>query len=146
MISGFPAGIAAEAGAGAAGFNVNCSFCHQVAGQGVAGQFPRIAGRANVIASTPAGRKYLGSLLLYGMAGQITVDGAPLVGVMPSFAALSDEALAAILNHVMQLTKKAKTAPFTAAEIKAQRHDPPLSASAVLAIRGELKTSEAMQH
>ena len=142
---GAPAAFAAES-AGATGFNSTCAFCHQTAGQGLPGQFPRIAGRVNTIAATPAGRKYLSAVVLYGMSGQITVDGAPIVGVMPPFEVLGDQTLADILNYVMRFSKKGKVAPFTAAEIKAQRHDPPLSASAVFAMRGELKPSEAIQH
>ena len=142
---GASAAFAAES-AGAIGYNTNCAFCHQIAGQGLEGQFPRIAGRVNTIAATPAGRKYLSAVVLYGMSGQITVDGSTIVGLMPSFSVLSDKTLAEILNYVMQFSKKGKVAAFTAGEIKAQRRDPPLSASAVFALRGELKPSEAIQH
>jgi mono/diheme cytochrome c family protein len=137
---------AADASAGANAFNTNCSFCHQIAGQGLAGQFPRIAGRANIIAGTPNGRKYLVSLVLYGMSGPITVDGSQIAGVMPSFAALSDNSIASILNYIVRFSQKPNAAPFTDAEIKPQRHDPPLSSSAVFGLRSELKASEAIPH
>ena len=129
---------------GETAFNTYCSMCHQVRGQGVPGQFPRIADRADKIASTPEGRRYLCTLVLYGMAGQVTVDGTPLVGVMPPLGMLSDQSLADALNHVMQFSGKGKVRAFTAAEVKAQRRAAPLSAAEVHAIRDQLVTSGAI--
>lgn len=126
------------AGRGTDVFNTYCAMCHQVTGQGLPGQFPRIAGRADKIARSPQGRQYLCTLVLYGMAGQVTVDGTSLVGVMPPLNALHDQDLADALNHVMQFNPKAKVRPFTAVEVKAQRRATPLSATDVHAIRGKL--------
>ncbi|HVC29968.1 MAG TPA: cytochrome c [Steroidobacteraceae bacterium] len=90
-------------------FNANCSMCHQLGAMGVTGQFPRLAGRAGRIAATAAGRHYLENVVLYGLMGTIEVDGTPIVGgVMPSFASLSNQDLAAALNYVISLDKSGK--------------------------------------
>ena len=90
-------------------FDANCSMCHQLRAAGVPGQFPRLAGRAGKIAATQAGRRYLEHVVLYGMMGTITVDGNQIVGgVMPSFASLSDQDLAAALNYVISLNAAGK--------------------------------------
>jgi cytochrome c5 len=97
---------AAAAPGHSAVFDANCSMCHQLAAAGVPGQFPRLAGRAGRIAATAAGRRYLEHVVLYGMMGTITVDGTQIVGgVMPSFASLSDQDLAAALDYVISLDK-----------------------------------------
>src|SRR5262245_32805566 len=79
-------------------YDTNCAMCHQKAGAGLAGQFPRLAGRAGAISATAGGRRYLAEVTLFGMAGKVEVDGTPIIGVMPSFAVLSDEDLVAALN------------------------------------------------
>ena len=121
-------------------FNTYCAMCHQITGQGVPGQFPRIAGRADQIAKSPKGREYLCTLVLYGMTGKVTIDGTSFVGVMAPLGQLSDQDLADALNHVMQLSK-AKVKPFTAAEVKAQRRPTPLSLTEVYEIRNQLMTA-----
>jgi cytochrome c5 len=122
-------------------FNTYCAMCHQPNGQGIPGQFPRIAGRADKIARTAKGRQYLCTLVIYGMAGQVTVDGSTLIGVMPPLGVtLTDQNLADALNHLMQLSH-AKVRPFTAAEVKAERRPTPLSATEVHAIRSQLASS-----
>jgi cytochrome c5 len=123
-------------------FNTYCAMCHQVNGQGIPGQFPRIAGRADKIALSAKGRQYLCTLVIYGMAGSVSVDGSQLIGVMPPLGStLTDENLAAALNHVMQLSGDSKVRPFTAAEVKAERRATPLSATDVHAIRNQLASS-----
>jgi cytochrome c5 len=90
-------------------FNTNCSMCHQLGAAGVPGQFPRLAGRAGKIAATAAGRNYLERVVLFGMIGGVTVDGTPIVGgVMPSFASLSDQDLAAALDYIASLDDAGK--------------------------------------
>jgi mono/diheme cytochrome c family protein len=100
----------------------------------------------NTIASTPAGRKYLASLVLNGMSGTVTVDNMPIVGVMPGFSALSDSTIAAILNYVQKFDRKVRGAPVSAADVKAARKDFPLAPPAVHALRDALPASEAIQH
>ena len=125
---------------GAAVFSQNCLMCHQSGGTGLPGQFPRLAGRVTHIASKPKGRSYLIELLNYGMTGKITVDGQELIGLMPPFAQLSDEEVAAALNYVSALGDQPRRAyaPFTPEEIKAGRAKPPKSAAEVHADRKAL--------
>lgn len=84
-------------------YDNNCALCHQKGGVGLKGQFPRLAGRAAVIASTGPGRRYLINVVLFGMAGRVDVDRTPIVGAMPSFAHLPDADLAAVLNYLIGL-------------------------------------------
>ena len=109
LAGSIPWSRAAAPAAHSAVFDTNCSMCHQLGAVGVAGQFPRLAGRAGRIAATPAGRSYLEHVVLYGMMGTITVDHTQIVGgVMPSFSALSNEDLAAALNYVASLDAAGK--------------------------------------
>ena len=79
-------------------FNANCASCHQSNGQGVTGAFPPLAGHVPSLYN--ADRDYLPNLLLYGLQGQINVAGVGYNGVMPAWAQLSDEDLAAVLNYI----------------------------------------------
>jgi cytochrome c5 len=121
-------------------FNDNCSMCHQLGAAGVPGQFPRLAGRAGKIAATAAGRNYLERVVLFGMMGSITVDGTPIAGgVMPSFASLSDQDLAAALNYITSLddsgTLHWQGPAFKAADIAGARAGKPLSPMQVHQLR-----------
>lgn len=105
-----------------AAFVSRCGMCHQASGEGLAGQFPKLAGRAAAIAQAPAGRRYMALVVLGGMAGRIEVEGKALNGVMPGMASLTDAEIAEVLSHVVTLGKPAKAAkPFKAAEIAAVR-------------------------
>jgi cytochrome c5 len=126
----------------AAAFNSNCSMCHQLAAAGLPGEFPRLAGRVGKIAATAAGRDYLEHVVLFGMAGQITVDGTPIYGVMPSFASLSNDDLAAALNYVANLDEHGQLhwqdPVFTPADIGRVRSGAQLSPTQVLHMRTAL--------
>ena len=103
-------------------YSGQCSMCHQPTGAGLPGTFPRLAGRVPIIAGSPDGRKYLASVLLYGLYGPVMIDGKQISGLMPPMASLNDQAIADVLNHVLTLGKPGrKIAPFTAAEIAAVR-------------------------
>ncbi|WP_235902591.1 c-type cytochrome [Sandarakinorhabdus oryzae] len=122
-----------------AAFVARCSMCHQATGQGLSGQFPRLAGRAAAIAQSPEGRRYLARVVLNGMSGPITVDGTPLMGVMPGMATMSDAEIAEILSHAVSLGKPAKPAkPFKAAEIAAVRAEGRVSMADNAALRAKL--------
>ena len=89
---------------GAATYAANCSSCHQPTGAGLPGVFPPLAGHAaDVYAATGGigGRAYLIDALLYGVQGAITVDGASYNGLMPAWQQLSDEQVAAVINHAV---------------------------------------------
>jgi mono/diheme cytochrome c family protein len=53
-------------------YSANCATCHQANGEGVAGQYPPLAGSEWVTGST----KRLGMILLKGAEGPMTVKGA----------------------------------------------------------------------
>ena len=89
---------------GAATYAANCSGCHQPTGVGLPGVFPPVAGHgADLYAATGGigGRAYLIDVLLYGVQGAITVDGANYNGLMPGWQQLSDDQIAAVINHVV---------------------------------------------
>jgi len=121
-------------------FNNNCAICHQVGGVGVKGQFPRLAGRAGLIAAKPQGRDFLVSLALNGMSGSVTVDGQKIVGVMPDFSAFSDDDLAAILTYVSGLGGTAPT-QFTPDRLKQARAKPQISPTDMAAARNQLQAA-----
>ncbi|HEY7890335.1 MAG TPA: cytochrome c [Steroidobacteraceae bacterium] len=123
-------------------FDDNCAMCHQIGAPGVPGQFPRLAGRAGKIAATAAGRSYLERVVLFGMIGGITVDGAPIVGgVMPSFASLSDQDLAEALDYIVSLDDSGKLhwkgTAFEASDIAKARAIKPLSPAQVHQLRAD---------
>lgn len=101
-------------------FNENCVGCHQVGGTGVPGEYPRLAGRTDVIAANAKGRAFLTRLMVTGMHGDITVDGRRILGIMPDFADLKDGELAAILNYVVGL-EGGKATPFRPQEVTKSR-------------------------
>jgi mono/diheme cytochrome c family protein len=121
-------------------YDATCGLCHQAGGAGLKGQFPRLAGRVDRMAADPDAREFLIQTVLHGMAGRMEVDGAPIVGVMPSFEALPDKDLASVLNYLVGLGGPAakKVKPVTAAEVAAVRKEARLSASQVLARRAAL--------
>jgi mono/diheme cytochrome c family protein len=125
-----------------AAFVARCAMCHQASGDGLAGQFPKLSGRAAAIAQAPEGRRYLARVVLGGMAGKIEVEGVPLNGVMPGMASMSDAEIAEILSHVVTLGKPAKPVKsFKAAEIAAARADGKASMADNKALRAELVTA-----
>lgn len=124
-------------------YDSTCGLCHQAAAAGLKGQFPRLAGRVDRMAADTGTRELLIQTVLHGMAGRIEVDGAPIVGVMPSFASLSDADLASVLNYLVSLGGGAakKVKPIAAAEVAAVRKAPPLSPTQVLEHRTALATA-----
>ena len=86
---------------GAALFAAHCQACHQPGAVGAPGIAPPLAGNIGRHAASEEGRRYLLRVALTGMVCSITVDGVRYMGNMPSFAALSDAELAAVLRHVL---------------------------------------------
>jgi mono/diheme cytochrome c family protein len=85
------------------------------------------------------GRSYVGKVLLFGLEGEISVNGNVFAGAMPAWEALGDNDIAAVLNYVSNAWDNGQSLPsgfkpFTADEIKALR-TPPLTAAAVYALR-----------
>jgi mono/diheme cytochrome c family protein len=120
-------------------YDKNCALCHQKGGAGLSGQVPRLAGRVGKIAATDAGRRYLINVVLFGMAGKVDVDSAAIVGVMPSFASLSDDDLAAVLNYVTHLEggqmSSAKSGIVNAADVTGVRVTQKLTPTQVHTLR-----------
>ena len=85
----------------AAVYQQNCIFCHGENGQGRKGAFPPLVEHAPNLVKTPEGRAFLINVVLYGQQGPIQAKGQKYNGVMASFAQLSDEQLAAVLNFVL---------------------------------------------
>jgi mono/diheme cytochrome c family protein len=110
---------------GATVFNSNCMACHQATGQGIPGAFPPLAGHAADIYALDGGRTYLLDTVLFGLQGQITVNGAVYNGVMPAWGHLPDGDIADALNHVLTAwgTPPSGFTPFTAADVEARRPD-----------------------
>lgn len=142
------AGAVPALGADGSGlFTQNCLMCHQTGAVGLAGQFPRLAGRVAAISSKPQGRAYLIDVLTYGMAGKITVDDQPIVGLMPPFAQLSNDDVAGVLSYVQSLEGPPDGAPrgahppaFTAEEVRAGRSA--TSAKSATDVRAERQSLE----
>jgi mono/diheme cytochrome c family protein/heme/copper-type cytochrome/quinol oxidase subunit 4 len=104
----------------------NCVACHQPDGKGVPGAFPPQAGHAPDIYNVEGGRTYMIHTVLWGLQGEITVDGKKYNGIMtPWGALLDDEQIASVLNHV--LTSWGNDAlledftPITAEEVATER-------------------------
>src|SRR3984885_5038451 len=132
----------AGAGSGDAGSRVyatNCVACHQVGGTGVPAAFPPLAGHVPELLKRANGRSYVGKVLLFGLEGEINVNGNAFAGAMPAWEALSDNEIADVLNYVSNAWDNGKSLPsgfkpFTSDEIKALR-TPPLTSAAVYALR-----------
>lgn len=119
-----------------------CAACHQPTGAGIPSAFPPLAGHVPSLYAAEGGREYLAKLVLYGLMGQVTIEGASYNGVMPANAHLDDASLAAALNHILHAWGNAELLPedfepFAPEEIAAQR-DLGLSPSDVHALRGSL--------
>jgi mono/diheme cytochrome c family protein len=129
----------ASADAGSQIYAANCAVCHQAGGTGVADAFPPLAGHFLDLLKPADGRTYIEKVLLFGLEGEINVNGGNYAGAMPSWQALSDSDIAAVLNYVSNAWDNGKSLPagfmpFTADEIKALR-TPELTSAALYALR-----------
>ena len=77
-------------------FGARCAVCHQATGLGLPGVFPPLSGAEWVIGD----EKVLVNILLHGIDGEIEVKGNKFSGAMPTFNALSDDELAAVLSYI----------------------------------------------
>jgi len=103
----------------------HCFGCHQATGGGIAGVFPPLAGHAGKLVA--AKRSFPIEVVLFGLKGEIEVEGKKYNGVMPALGdQLKDEEIAAVLNYVLSSWGNEKLLPkghkkITAAEVKAVR-------------------------
>ncbi len=129
-------GVAGEAGAGpdgAAVYASRCASCHGAQAAGIPGAFPPLAGHAAELAALEGGPDYLMNVLLYGLQGPIQVNGTNYAGVMPAWANLADDQIAAVLDHIVGLSGDVEV-DFTS-EAVAERRGAGLSAADVHALR-----------
>ncbi|MCP1727712.1 mono/diheme cytochrome c family protein [Natronospira proteinivora] len=127
---------------GAALYERQCRACHQMDGSGHGRAFPPLADHVPKLLKAEGGREYLIQLTLYGLGGEIQVLGEQYSGVMPGFRRMSDEQVAALLNHVSyawegkdQLPEDFE--PYEAEDVARQREER-LSPSQVWERRPEL--------
>ena len=115
--------IVAEVDGGAV-YTTHCMGCHQASGAGVPGAFPPVAGHiGDLYRADPA---YLVQVVIYGLQGQITVDGITYNGMMPGLPHLSDGDIAAVLNHSITAWSDADElgdafVPFESEDVAAER-------------------------
>lgn len=134
-------------------YMANCATCHQANGQGVAGQYPPLAGSEWVLGST----KRLGMILLKGLEGPLTVKGVQYGSAVmqPWEKTLTDQRIADVLTYIRQewgntagpvapegvaaLRKEiaGRTALYHEAELKAVPEDAELPGGAPAAENGE---------
>jgi mono/diheme cytochrome c family protein len=77
-------------------FASQCASCHQADGTGQAREFPPLAGNGDLFLS----RELPILVVLNGLRGRIEVDGETYDGEMPTFAFLSDDKVAAVINYI----------------------------------------------
>lgn len=97
-------------------YGSNCASCHQANGQGLPGVFPPIAGSDWIKGDK---NEHI-DVMLNGLRGEITVNGQKYNGVMPGFAHLSDQDLAAIATYERNAWGNS-AGMITPDEIKARR-------------------------
>jgi cytochrome c oxidase cbb3-type subunit 2 len=97
-------------------YSAHCAACHQAQGQGLPGAFPPLAGNDVVLDSDAT--EHI-DIILHGLQGK-TIDGVDYSSPMPAFPQLSDEQIAAIVNH--ERTSWGNNAPtVTSDEVAAVR-------------------------
>jgi cytochrome c oxidase subunit 2 len=97
-------------------YAANCEACHGAAGTGVPGAFPSLMGDPVVTAHDPTTQI---KTVLHGLSGK-TIRGKSYSGAMPPFAQLSDDDIAAIIDH--ERTTWGNNAPIiTPDEVKRAR-------------------------
>lgn len=76
-------------------YAANCASCHQANGQGLPGAFPPLAGNSVVLDIDPT--EHIRTTI-FGIQGK-AIDGIDYASPMPGFSFLSDEEIAAVINH-----------------------------------------------
>ena len=126
---------------GESAYSVNCVACHQPNGEGIAGAFPPLAGHMPALHNAEGGREYIISTVLYGLQGGINVHGESYNGIMNAWSQLSNEEIAATLNHELTSWGNADAlndfSPIEPDEVEALRGQE-LNGSQVMELRPEL--------
>lgn len=99
-------------------FTANCVACHQANGAGIPAAFPPLANNPIVAAEDPT---FITRVVLFGLQGPITVEGADYNGLMPPWEkVLNDDQIAAVLTYIRSNFGN-KAAAVDAATVGAQR-------------------------
>lgn len=104
-----------EAVSGVEVFNNTCIACHQEHGEGKKGEFPPLAGNADLFLA----HDFPVMVAINGIEGKIEVNGQKFNNVMPPFDFLSDAELAAVVNYVRSSWGNEKLTPEGMAELTA---------------------------
>jgi mono/diheme cytochrome c family protein len=112
-----PSGATSRDGAqpseGARLYSVTCQACHQASGQGLANQFPPLAGSEWVTGS----EERLVLIILHGIVGEIEVEGESFNGAMPTWGpTFTDHDVAAVATYVRGAWGN-RAAPVTEASV-----------------------------
>lgn len=102
--------------AGEALFNGTCSACHQADGKGIPAVFPPLAGSDFLMADKD---RSIG-IVLNGLNGKVTVNGADFNSSMPPLSNLNDDEIANILTYVRNSFGNTGDA-VTAEEVRTKR-------------------------
>ena len=97
-------------------FTGTCSVCHQANGRGLPNVFPPLAGSDFLMTDK---QRSIG-IVLNGLSGKVSVNGAAFDSVMPPMSQLNDDELANILTYVRNTWGNSGEA-VSAAEVKAVR-------------------------
>jgi mono/diheme cytochrome c family protein len=101
---------------GAQVYAANCSACHGASGSGVPGAFPPLARDPVVAAKDPSTHL---SVVLHGLHGK-AINGTSYSSQMPPFSQLSDDDIAAVIDH--ERTSWGNSAPIVSPdEVKRAR-------------------------
>lgn len=102
-----------------------CAACHLATGAGVPGAYPKLGRQVAGFAGNKQGREYLVTVISAGLTGELKIDDKVYHGYMPAQSTLTDEQVAAVLNHVVTSIAKApaSTKLFTADEVNMVRAD-----------------------
>lgn len=121
--------VPAHAADGKAVYESHCAACHQADGNGAVGLAPPLAGTLGGRLAAPNGRRYISGVVVNGLAGKLESRGVSYNGIMPSWAALTDEDLAAAVNYVLAAFNAgqvpADVAPFAAGDFAQARNPKP---------------------
>lgn len=102
-------------------FDANCAACHQATGVGIPAAFPPLAANPIITADDPT---FITRVVLYGLQGKITVEGADFDGIMPAWEnVFKDNEIAAILTYIRSSWGSSASAVDTAS-VAAQRAKP----------------------
>ena len=105
--------LAAQPPDGARIYAATCQACHQASGLGLPNQFPPLVGSDWVNGS----EERFVMIVLYGIVGEIDVEGETFNGAMPTWGpTFKDEELAAVASYVRRSWGN-KAAPISTATV-----------------------------